>query len=117
MLKKIEAYNLVEFLNCIQKAVDEGYRIDQTTNERVAFSAMGYYRVVMTDGKQVPVLLQERPKVPSEEVQEEPVGSTTDIDKIISDAKKADDFTPSVVFTAEVKEPVKRGRKPINRGV
>ena len=129
--KKIEAYNLGDFVKGIQEAVKEGFEIDFNSNESYPISMVGYYRCIMYKGPKLAALLKERVEVTlinnssSDLIQKEDL--TKDGNRKISftlgqepevKEEPKQDFKPSVVFVAE--EPVKaqkpRGR-PASRGV
>jgi hypothetical protein len=107
--KKIEAYNLGDFVKGIQDSAKEGFEIDFNSNEGFPVNMVGYYRCIMYKGPKLASLLKE--KVQETLVQEEtPEPEIKEIPK--------QDFKPSVVFVAE--DPIKtqkpRGR-PVSRGV
>jgi hypothetical protein len=109
--KKIEAYNLGDFVKGIQESAKEGFEIDFNSNESYPISMVGYYRCIMYKGPKLAALLKE--KAPETLVQE---GVTEPTPEVKEEPKQ--DFKPSVVFVAE--EPTKaqkpRGR-PVSRGV
>jgi hypothetical protein len=129
--KKIEAYNLGDFVKGVQESAKEGFEIDFDDNDSYPVSMVGYYRCLMHKGQKVAALLKEKVEVTltnnssSDFIQKEDM--TKDGNKKISytfgqeqgveEAPKGD-FKPSVVFVAE--EPIKtqkpRGR-PVSRGV
>jgi len=101
MQKRIEAYNLVEFIQMIVKEAKDGYEIDFNDNASIPTGSMGWYKCVMHKGSKVAVLL--KPKTESVvEIEQHLNGLSTD------DIPKAEPFVPSIVF--EVKEPTSKPR-------
>lgn len=99
MQKRIEAYNLVDFIQKIMHETKDGYDIDFNDNASIPTGGMGFYRAVMHKGSKVPALLKPKP----EPVLEEQVNGV-----VAEDIPKSEPFVPSIVF--EVKEPEKKPR-------
>lgn len=99
MEKRIEAYNLVDFIQKIVHETKDGYDIDFNDNASIPIGGMGFYRAVMHKGSKVPALLKPKP----EPVLEEQINGI-----VADDVPKAEQFVPSIVF--EVKEPEKKPR-------
>ena len=129
--KKIEAYNLGDFVKGVQESAKEGYEIDFEDNDSYPVSMVGYYRCLMHKGQKVAALLKEKvsPKEPEVAVSGWCEGCNPDNCQGCGPYGKPqkepetpleikEDFKPSVVFVAE--EPIKvqkpRGR-PVSRGV
>lgn len=47
MTKRIDAYSLAEFMNKVEEAYNEGYRVDFTTNENYPQAFGSHYTVGM----------------------------------------------------------------------
>jgi hypothetical protein len=109
--KKIEAYNLGDFVKGIQESAKEGYEVDFDDNDSYPVSMVGYYRCLMHKGQKVAALLKEKVSPKEPEVDTPLIEPETPLEI-------KEDFKPSVVFVAE--EPIKvqkpRGR-PVSRGV
>ena len=101
MQKRIEAFNLVDFIKQVIEASEDGYKIDFNDNASVPFGVMGHYRTVMHKGSKVAALL--KPKSEPEVVISKQVNGVT-----AEDIPKAEPFVPSIVF--EVKEPTIKPR-------
>lgn len=101
MQKRIEAYNLVEFIQMIVKETKDGYEIDFTDNASAPVGSMGWYKCVMNKGNKVAALLKPK-KEPSVEIEQQLNGVSED------DVPKSGTFVPSIVF--EVNEPLPKPR-------
>ena len=99
MQKRIEAYNLVEFIQMIVKETKDGYDIDFNDNACIPTGGMGFYRTMMHKGSKVAALLKPKP----EPVIEEQVNGAS-----AGDIIEVEPFVPSIVF--EVKEPTPKPR-------
>lgn len=104
MQKRIEAYNLVEFIQMIVKETKDGYDIDFNDNACIPTGGMGFYRTMMHKGSKVAALLKPKP----EPLIEEQVNDVADI-------PKSEPFVPSIVFEVKEPTPKPRGRPKANQ--
>jgi hypothetical protein len=103
MNKKIEAYNLVDFVKKLLEGVKEGYEVDFDNNDTVPRGSIGFYTATLTKRDKVAALL--KPKEPlQQEVEQVPVSEVSEHEVPLKD------FTPSVVFVAEQPQP--KAKKP-----
>lgn len=115
MEKRIEAYSLVEFIQQIQEAVQDGYKFDFKDNASIPWGSLGYYRGVMYKGSKTAALLKapadkESFEADLDKVEEKFVAFDQQVNQTLAEL-----FVPSVVF--EVKEPEKKtkGRPKASR--
>lgn len=129
MEKRIEAYSLVEFIQQIQEAVQQGYKFDFKDNASIPWGSLGFYKGVMYKGSKTAALLK-APASTATSVdvrQADKESFETDLDKIEEKFVEfdqqlnatetvAEPFVPSIVF--EVKEGKANGfdaKKPKGR--
>ena len=101
MQKRIEAYNLVEFIQKVVQETKDGYDIDFSDNTSVPVGGFGWYKCVMHKGSKIPALLKPKPEP---EIEQQVNGTTAD------DIPKAEPFVPSIVFEVKESTPKPRGR-------
>jgi hypothetical protein len=103
MNKKIEAYNLVDFVKKIVEGIKEGYELDYDNNDTIPRGSIGFYTVTLVKKDKVPALL--KPKEPLQKETEQVL-----VSEVSEPEVPLKDFTPSVVFVAEQPQP--KARKP-----
>jgi hypothetical protein len=106
MQKRIEAYNLVEFIQMIVKETKDGYDIDFNDNTSVPTGALGWYKCVVHKGSKIPALLKPKP----EPVIEQQVNGIA-----AEDIPEVEPFVPSIVFEVKEPTPKPRGRPKASR--
>lgn len=66
MTKRIDAYSLAEFMNKVEEAYNEGYRVDFTTNENYPQAFGSHYTVGMVKQEASVEVPKEVPEVKTE---------------------------------------------------
>jgi hypothetical protein len=66
MTKRIDAYSLAEFMNKVEEAYNEGYRVDFTTNENYPQAFGSHYTVGMVKQEVSAEVPKEVPEVKTE---------------------------------------------------
>lgn len=112
MQKRIEAYNLVDFIQKIVHETKDGYDIDFNDNASIPTGGMGFYRAVMHKGSKVPALLKPKPEPVLEEQVNGIVAEDIQSSKVTN---QPEPFKPSIVFETKVSEPKPRGRPKANQ--
>jgi hypothetical protein len=103
MNKKIEAYNLVDFVKKVVEGVKEGYQLNYDDNDTVPRGSIGFYTATLVKKDKVAALL--KPKEPvQQEIEQTPTLEVSEPEIPLKE------FTPSVVFVAEQPQP--KAKKP-----